>query len=171
MPGQTSALKEITKQLQARNVHVLWPVHEYRMLMLNGSQYNPWDTGTRRTGDSDEVSLDQLIVSTGGEGFNGDTMGFIPESFYTVCPRLKTRCSPQQESLKLGKPLALEPEGGGNEDAINWATLGWGYWDYKFIPGVDRWKWLASPRITHCCDRWNKNKTDNLQYAFFNGDG
>ena len=51
-------------QLHARGVKVLWP-------------YNPWDTGTRREPLSDEDTFAKLLKETGGDGFNGDTMGFV----------------------------------------------------------------------------------------------
>ena len=63
-------------------------------------------------------------------------------------------------------------EGGGNADSINWATLGWGYWTpYPFQPVVDKWKFLDSRRLTNVCDRWATNRTDDIQNAYFNGDG
>jgi formylglycine-generating enzyme required for sulfatase activity len=36
---------------------------------------------------------------------------------------------------------------------------------------ISRYKWLESRHMVHVCDRWSRNKTDNLQYAFFNGVG
>ena len=111
-------------------------------------------------------------------------MPFVPEEFY-------------QASVAVDHPIALEPEGGGSVDSMKWGTLGWGvrvrnardcrcflafpsalsrsllwqYWSYPFAPPVDNWKWLEPQRLTHACDRWNKNKTDPLQLAYFNGDG
>ena len=55
---------------------------------------------------------------------------------------------------------------------MNWATLGWGYWTpYPFQPVVDKWKFLDSRRLTNVCDRWATNRTDDIQNAYFNGDG
>jgi formylglycine-generating enzyme required for sulfatase activity len=36
---------------------------------------------------------------------------------------------------------------------------------------VSRAKWLEPRHMVNVCDRWNKDKTDNLQAAFFNGVG
>ncbi len=85
-------------------MRVLWP-------------YNPWDTGTRREPTDDEHALAGLIKQTGGDGFNGDTMGFVPRSFW-------------QASREKQYPLAFEPEGGGEDESLNWSTMGWGYWNY-----------------------------------------
>ena len=57
----------------------------------------------------------KLLNETGADGFNGDTMGWVPESFYTA-------------SVAAGRPSAIEPEGGGlkNLTSLNWDTMGWG---------------------------------------------
>ena len=44
-------------------------------------------------------------------GFNGDTMGFVPESFWTAAEA-------------VDYPLAFEPEGGGEDESLNWSTMG-----------------------------------------------
>lgn len=99
------------------------------------------------------------MKQTGGDGLNGDTMGSFPEEFYS-------------ESVKLGHPIALEPEGGGADQALNWDTMGWGYWSYPEKPVVDRFKFVTEGKfLTNVCDRWAKDKTNNLQSAWFNGDG
>jgi formylglycine-generating enzyme required for sulfatase activity len=36
---------------------------------------------------------------------------------------------------------------------------------------VDRFKWLETRHMVNISDRWNRNKTDDLQFAFFNGVG
>mmetsp|Transcript_25629 Transcript_25629/g.59059 ORF Transcript_25629/g.59059 Transcript_25629/m.59059 type:complete len:719 (-) Transcript_25629:225-2381(-) len=145
LPGGLSALTNITSQLHSHGIRVLWP-------------YNPWDQGTRDEGRSDEESLAMLLNLTGADGFNGDTMESIPQSFW-------------QASVEESHPLALEPELGGDDDSLNWTTLGWGYWKYRHIPAVDRFKWLDARRLTHVCNRWAQDHTDDLQAAFFNGDG
>ena len=154
MPGGLEGVRNVTNALKAAGVRVLWP-------------YNPWDTGTRREAiwkhhgdDSDAVTFANLLKQTNGDGFNGDTMGFVPESFWLA-------------ALKDHYPVAFEPELGGTDAALNWTTMGWGYWTFGNTPPiVDRFKFVTRGRfLTHACDRWSKNKTDNLQYAWFNGDG
>jgi len=50
--------------------------------------------------------------------------------------------------------------------------MGWGYWVYPRVPVVDRFKFITHGKfMTNVCDRWAFHKTDNLQMAWFNGDG
>ena len=74
MPGGLFAVGNVTKELQEAGVEVLWP-------------YNPWDHGTRREPVSDEETFAKLLKQTGGNGFNGDTMGYVPQSFWEGEPR------------------------------------------------------------------------------------
>ncbi len=146
MPGGLDAVRNVTEQLHKRGVHVLWP-------------YNPWDTGTRREPLDDEHTFAKLLKQTGGDGFNGDTMGFVPESFWTA-------------ATEADYPLAFEPEGGGTDEALNWSTMGWGYWPYTKIPVIDRFKFITKGKfMTNVCDRWAQRKTDNLQSAWLSGTG
>ena len=153
MPGGLAGVARVTRQLKAAGVRVLWP-------------YNPWDTGTRREAiwrhegdDSDARTFANLLSQTGADGFNGDTMGYIPKSFWDA-------------ALAKKYPLAFEPEGGGSDESLNWHTMGWGYWSFPRIPQVDRFKFLSRGKfLTNVCARWATNKTDNLQAAWFNGAG
>ena len=146
MPGGLDGVKQVTAQLHAAGVRVLWP-------------YNPWDNGTRREALDDQHTLAALLKQTGGDGFNGDTMGSIPRSFWAA-------------ALQDSYPIALEPEDGGTDASLNWATMGWGYWLYPHVPQVDRFKYLTRGKfMTNVCDRWATRKTDNLQSAWFNGAG
>ena len=60
--------------------------------------------------------------------------------------------------------------------SLNWQSMDIGYWggsmgtytgggggDWPFAPAVDKWKWFDRRRTTVVSDRWNKNKTENLQ--------
>ena len=146
MPGGLDGVKQVTALLHAAGVRVLWP-------------YNPWDTGTRREALDDQHTLAALLKQTGGDGFNGDTMGSIPRSFWAA-------------ALQDSYPIAFEPEDGGTDASLNWATMGWGYWLYPRVPQVDRFKYLTRGKfMTNVCDRWATRKTDNLQSVWFNGVG
>jgi gamma-glutamyl hercynylcysteine S-oxide synthase len=50
-------------------------------------------------------------------------------------------------------------------------VMTWGQYKFPFAPEVDRFKWLESRHMVNISDRWNRNKTDDLQFAFFNGVG
>ena len=149
MPGGLEGVTNVTDQLKAKGVRVLWP-------------YNPWDHGTRREPLSDEDTFATLLKQTHGDGFNGDTMDYVPESFWT-------------SAQKARYPIAFEPEGGGHDDSLNWSTMGWGYWSYTANAGppvVDRQKFLTRGKFTtNVCNRWAQDKTDDLQHAWFNGAG
>ena len=47
----------------------------------------------------------------------------------------------------------------------------WGQYSFPFMPMVDRFKWLEPRHMVNICDRWNIDKTADLQFAFFNGVG
>ena len=59
MPGGLDGVKQVTAELHAAGVRVLFP-------------YNPWDTGTRREPLDDQRALVALLKQTGGDGANGD---------------------------------------------------------------------------------------------------
>jgi formylglycine-generating enzyme required for sulfatase activity len=47
----------------------------------------------------------------------------------------------------------------------------WGQYQYPFVPMPDKYKWLETRHMVNISDRWKRDKTDNLQFAFFNGLG
>ncbi len=146
MPGGVEGIRQMVDEFHSRGVKVLWP-------------YHPWDVGTRRSAGSDPEEMAKLIVETGADGFNGDTMGAIDQSFYDA-------------AVALGRPIALEAEGEGVIEGTNFITLGWGEgYQYPYAPAVCSFKWYESRRMTNICNRWAFNKTDDLQFAFFNGIG
>ena len=49
--------------------------------------------------------------------------------------------------------------------------MNWGYWTFTFAPAVSKQKWLEPRHMINICDRWARDQTDDLQYAFFNGIG
>ena len=72
---------------------------------------------------------------------------------------------------KVGHPLVFEPEGGPSDEALAWNLMTWGQYTYPFVPMVDKYKWLETRHMVNISDRWKRDKTDNLQFAFFNGVG
>jgi gamma-glutamyl hercynylcysteine S-oxide synthase len=148
MPGGVEALRAMVEAFHRNGVSVLWP-------------YNPWDRGTRPEGAPDWETIAKLAVATGSDGVNGDTMSAVPLAFRTA-------------SDAAGHPIALEPEGGDADDAdpaVAWNNLTWGYWKYPFEPMISKNKWIDPRHMVNVCNRWARDKTDDLQYAFFNGVG
>ncbi|MGH9401291.1 MAG: formylglycine-generating enzyme family protein, partial [Terriglobia bacterium] len=148
MPGGIAGLRAMVAEFHRRGVRVLFP-------------YNPWDLGTRPEGATDWQTLAHLMAAIGADGFNGDTMAAVPLAFRTA-------------SDATGHPIVFEPEGGdgGNSDpAIAWNNMGWGYWKYPFEPMISKNKWLESRYMVNVCDRWARDRVNDLQYAFFNGTG
>jgi iron(II)-dependent oxidoreductase len=148
MPGGIAGLRIMVAEFHRRGVRVLFP-------------YNPWDQGTRREGAADWQTIAHLMAEIGADGINGDTMAAVPLAFRAA-------------SDATSHPMVFEPEGGdsGNSDpAIAWNNLGWGYWKYPFEPMISKNKWLEPRYMVNVCDRWARDRVDDLQYAFFNGTG
>ena len=145
MPGGVEGLKQMISDFHRRGVRVLFPV------ML-------WDQGTRDVGIPNWEATPQAMAEIGADGINGDTLDGVPRAFRSA-------------SDQTGHPIALEPEGGPADEALEWNHLTWGYWKYPFVPMISRYKWREPRHMVNVCDRWNRDKTDNLQYAFFNGVG
>ena len=154
MPGGLDGVRRAIKEFHAAGVRVLLP-------------YLQWDTSTRREPLPDADALAAFIKTLDADGFNGDTMDDVPESFW-------------EASLRANHPVAIQPEGGGSPRTLNWTTMGWAYWEtsqlpsytYSRIPDVDRYKWLTSSKfMSTLCERWAHNRTGGLQTAWFNGQG
>jgi gamma-glutamyl hercynylcysteine S-oxide synthase len=73
--------------------------------------------------------------------------------------------------MQIDHPLAFEPEGGPSDEAVAWDVLTWGQYKFQFVPTVDKYRWLEPRHQVNIQGRWNRDKTDDLQYAFFNGEG
>jgi formylglycine-generating enzyme required for sulfatase activity len=145
MPGGIPALRQMVADFHRRGVRVLFPTM-------------PWDTGTRWETSMPEA-IAALMKEIGADGINGDTFGGIPRTYWTA-------------SEAIGHPLVLEPEGYPDSDEmLDWNVMSWGYWKYPFVPMVSRAKWLEPQHMVNVCNRWAKDKTDDLQAAFFNGVG
>jgi formylglycine-generating enzyme required for sulfatase activity len=146
MPGGVAAVRAMVQQFHKRGVHVLFP-------------YNPWDRGTRPEGVPDAEAIATLMKEINADGVNGDTMDGMAQSFF-------------QASDKVGHPLVFEPEGfPSSAEMFKYDTMNWGYWRYPFTPLVSEGKLIEPRHMTNISDRWNRSKTDDLQFAFFNGVG
>ena len=146
MPGGLAAVKQMVADFHRRGVKVFFPV------ML-------WDQGTRDEGKPNWTATAEMMKEIGADGVNGDTMDGIPSAF-------------NEAAQKINYPLALEPEAfPGHDEMLAWNLMTWGYWIYPFAPDVSRSKWLEPRAMVNVCARWNHDRTDNVQAAFFNGVG
>jgi formylglycine-generating enzyme required for sulfatase activity len=145
MPGGVAGVRQMIADFHRRGVRVLFP-----MMM--------WDQGTRDPGMAWPDSIASLMAEIGADGINGDTQDGVPLAFSAAAD-------------KVGHPLAFEPEGGPADEALAWNVMTWGQYSYPFVPMVDKYKWLEPRHMVNISDRWKRDKTDNLQFAFFNGVG
>ena len=147
MPGGVDSVKQMVADFHKRGVRVLFP-----MMM--------WDQGTRDPGKPWPDAIAELMKEIDADGINGDTQDGVPLAFSLAAD-------------KVGHPLAFEPEGGPSDEALAWNVMGWGQYSgqFDFVPGVDKYRWLDHRHMVQISDRWNRSKTNDLQYAFFNGEG
>jgi iron(II)-dependent oxidoreductase len=145
MPGGVEGVRQMVADFHRRGVRVLFP-----MMM--------WDQGTRDPGAPWEEAIAGLMKEIDADGMNGDTQDGVPLAFTLAAE-------------KVNHPLAFEPEGGPHDEALAWNVLTWGQYQFQFVPTVDRYRWLEPRHQVNIQDRWGREKTDDLQFAFFNGEG
>jgi formylglycine-generating enzyme required for sulfatase activity len=145
MPGGVAGVKQMIADFHRRGVRVLFP-----MMM--------WDQGTRDPEMSWPDAIASLMAEIGADGINGDTQDGVPLAFSLAAD-------------KVGHPLAFEPEGGPSDEALAWDVMTWGQYQFPFTPLADKYKWLETRHMVNISHRWNRDKTDDLQFAFFNGVG
>jgi gamma-glutamyl hercynylcysteine S-oxide synthase len=145
MPGGVAGVRQMIADFHRRHVRVLFP-----MMM--------WDQGTRDPGMSWPDAVASLMAEIGADGVNGDTQDGVPLAFSLAAD-------------KTGHPLAFEPEHGPSDEGLAWNVMTWGQYQFPFVPLVDKYKWLETRHMVNISHRWNRDKTDDLQFAFFNGVG
>ena len=145
MPGGLEGVKGMVADFHRRGVHVLFP------LML-------WDHGTHDPGAPWPQAITHLMAEIGADGMNGDTQQGVPLTFTTAAEQ-------------IGHPLAFQPEGPFADEDLSWNVMSWGQYTFDPVPKVDRYRWLEPRHMVNISDRWARSKTNDLQYAFFNGGG
>jgi gamma-glutamyl hercynylcysteine S-oxide synthase len=145
MPGGVEGVRQMVADFHRRGVRVLFP-----MMM--------WDQGTRDPGTDWPDATALFMKELGADGVNGDTQDGVPFAFSLAAD-------------KVGHPLAFEPEDGPSDEALAWNVLTWGQYKFQFVPTLDKYRWLETRHQVNIQGRWNRDKADDLQYAFFNGEG
>jgi formylglycine-generating enzyme required for sulfatase activity len=145
MPGGVEGLRKMIEDFHHHGVHVLFP-----MMM--------WDQGTHDPGKPWPDAIADLMKEIGADGINGDTQDGVPLAFSLAAE-------------KINHPLVFEPEGSPHDEALAWDVMTWGQYTYQFVPTVDRYRWLEPRHQVNIQGRWVRDKTDELQFAFFNGEG
>jgi gamma-glutamyl hercynylcysteine S-oxide synthase len=145
MPGGIEGVRQMVADFHRRGVRVLFP-----MMM--------WDEGTHAPSQPWPQAIAALMKEIGADGINGDTQEGVPLGFSLAAEA-------------VGHPLAFEPEQSPSDEDLSWDVMNWGQYNFPFIPMVDRYKWLETRHMVNISDRWAQDKTDDLQYAFFNGEG
>ena len=145
MPGGLDAVRQMVADFHHRGVRVLFP-----MMM--------WDQGTHDPGKPWPTAIAEVMKEIGADGVNGDTQDGVPLAFSIAADQVQ-------------HPLVFQPELGPSDEALAWNLMTWGQYKFPFAPEVDRYKWLEPRHMVNISDRWARSKTDDLQFAFFNGVG
>src|SRR6202167_4436452 len=145
MPGGVAGVRQMVADFHKRGVRVLFP-----MMM--------WDQGTRDPGKPWPQAIAELMAAIGADGINGDTQDGVPPAFSAAAD-------------KVGHTLAFQPEDGPSDEALAWNVMPWGQYSFPFTPLVDKYKWLETRQLVNISEPWNRDKTSDLQCAFFNGVG
>ncbi len=147
LPGGLDGLRGAIDAFHRRGVHVFLPT-------------KPWDLGTRPTGRRDWETIAEVVKATGADGLNGDTYNGVPRAFYDTCDA-------------LGCPVVLQPESTiSAEEALIWNVQSWGKKvPTGLVPAVAKWKWLEPRHMINVENRWGRERTNDLQYCWFNGVG
>ncbi len=120
--------------------------------------YNPWDTGTRRSGE-DRLELAALVAHLDADGIFLDTLR-------EADPELV-------EALQDAKPgVVLEGESKLTLERISDHHLSWAQWFAdSSVPGVLKARWFERRHMQHHVRRWHRDHSGELISAWLNGTG
>ncbi|MET0808591.1 MAG: SUMF1/EgtB/PvdO family nonheme iron enzyme, partial [Pseudoxanthomonas sp.] len=115
---------------------------------------------TRDEGEPDWQAIAKIVVAIGADGINGDTYNGVPRAFFDACDA-------------LGCPVVVQPESTiSAEEHLIWNVQSWGKKvPADVIPSVAKFKWLEPRHMINYENRWGRDRTNDLQYIFFNGVG
>lgn len=148
LPGGVDGLRAAVADFHRRGVKVFLPTM-------------PWDNGTRVHAERDWDIMAGLVKAVDADGINGDTYSGVPRAFLDACD-------------KLGRSVVLQPESTAQagDHILNWNVQSWTKKiPADVIPSVVKLKWLEPRHIVNIENRWSRERTNDLQHAFFNGIG
>jgi iron(II)-dependent oxidoreductase len=146
LPGGLDALRRMVDDFHRHHVKVFFPMM-------------PWDVGTRPEGIPLWDAVAKLMAAIDADGVNGDTFRGVPRAYPAAAD-------------KVGHPLVFQPEDDlASDEQLIWNLQTWGYWNYSWEPKISKLKWLEPRHMVNISNRSARDKTDDLQYVFFNGVG
>ena len=146
LPGGIAALRKMVEDFHRRGVRVLFPTM-------------PWDNGTRDPGMPHWEANAKLMAEIGADGVNGDTFSGVPRTYRIA-------------SDATGHPIIFQPENApAADEGLMWNNQSWLVINFDFVPPANKLKWLEPRHMIDVVNRWGRDHTDDLQYAFFNGVG
>ncbi len=147
LPGGIAGLRGAVDDFHRRGVKVFLPTM-------------PWDNGTREPEKNHWLTIAELVAAVGADGINGDTYNGVPRAFFDACDA-------------AGRPAVLQPESTiSAEEALIWNVQSWGKKvPPDVVPSVAKFKWLEPRHMINYENRWGRDRTNDLQYIFFNGVG
>ena len=142
IPGGLEELRNVVNDFHEEGVEVLLP-------------YNPWDQGTRfgfetfnspsslnmtfrNVGIPDHEKLVDQIVQSGSDGFNGDTLDGVNQTFW-------------EEGLLRDHPIVIEPEVlATNFSYLAYNAMSWNYWTpgAKVLGDLDQNRDYVTPYVS-----------------------
>ncbi|HSV72440.1 MAG TPA: SUMF1/EgtB/PvdO family nonheme iron enzyme [Chthonomonadales bacterium] len=145
-PGGLPALRHLVGALHRRGV---------RAFLC----YNPWDTGTRREGNSDAEALGRLAKAIGADGVFLDTMLEAPQGLRETMDRHR-------------RGVVFEPELTPTTEQLAVCNASWAQWFASFPePAVLRHRWIEPRHMQHQIRRWDRGHLAEIEDAWFNGSG
>lgn len=148
LPGGIAGVRDLVQRLHNEGIKVFIP-------------YNPWDTGTRREGESDNVALAKMVAAIDADGVFLDTMRQVPEGLRK-----------EVDARRMG--VAFESEAYLAFDEMQHCSASWfkPKWQVPY-PGIGmlRLKWLEPRHMQHQSARWLTSHQQELAVAWLNGSG
>jgi gamma-glutamyl hercynylcysteine S-oxide synthase len=148
LPGGLDGLRGVVSDFHRRGVKVFLPT-------------TPWDNGTRASGRPHWEIMAEQVKVVGADGINGDTYSGLPRAFFDACDA-------------VDHPVVVQPEttAQAGDHILTWNVQSWTKKiPQDVIPIVPKLKWLEPRHIITIENRWSRDRTNDLQHAFFNGIG